>query len=84
MYITSLRVFALINDKLNAWRQAWSKYRIRIIEMSPIRLWVSGQLNSTHDDDLGLVQLLYYVVERVVDGDDNEIADSNCSIFLFT
>ena len=52
--------------------------------MSPIRLWVSGQLNSTHDDDLGLLQLLYYVVERVVDGNDNEIADNNCSIFLFT
>ena len=48
---------------------------------APIRVLVSGQLNSTYDDDMGLVQLLHCGVERVVDGDDNEIADNDCSIF---
>ena len=32
----------IINNKLDAWRHAWSKYRIRTIKTSPIRLWVSG------------------------------------------
>ena len=36
----------LINDKFDAWRQAWSKRRMWTIKTSPIRLWVSGQMNS--------------------------------------
>ena len=37
----------LINDNFDAWRQAWSKHRMRTIKTSTIRLWVSGQMNST-------------------------------------
>ena len=36
----------LINDKLDGWRQAWSKHRTWTIKTSPIRLWISGPLNS--------------------------------------
>ena len=36
----------LINDKFDAWRQAWSKRRMWTIKTFPIRLWVSGQMNS--------------------------------------
>ena len=32
----------LINEKLEAWRHAWSKYRLSTAKSSPIRLWVSG------------------------------------------
>ena len=32
----------LINEKLDAWRHAWSKHRIRTIKTSPLRLWVAG------------------------------------------
>ena len=40
----------LINNKLDAWRHAWSKHRIRTIKTSPIRLWALGQINSPTDD----------------------------------
>ena len=32
----------LINNKLDAWRHAWSKHRIQTIKTSPIRLSVSA------------------------------------------
>ena len=32
----------LIDEKLDAWRHAWSKHRIRTIKTSPLRLWVAG------------------------------------------
>ena len=35
----------LIDEKLDAWRHAWSKHRIRTIKTSPLRLWVAGQIN---------------------------------------
>ena len=44
-------------------------------------LWVSGQMNSTPDGDLGPEQLMHYGVERVVGGDDHEIADNAGLIF---
>ena len=34
-------------------------------------LWVSGQMNSTSDGDLGPEQLMHYGVEKVVCGDDH-------------
>ena len=39
----------LINEKLDAWWQAWSKHRIRTIKTSPLRLWVAGQRNCPLD-----------------------------------
>ena len=47
----------------------------------PIHLWVSGQMNSTPDSDLGPEQLLCYGVERVVGSDDNETVDNDSPIF---
>ena len=40
----------LVNEKLDAWRHAWSKHRIRTIKTSPLRLWVAGQINCPLDD----------------------------------
>ena len=54
---------------------------MRTIKTSPIRLWVSGQVNSTPDDDLEPEQLMHDGVEGVVGGDDHEIADNDCPIF---
>ena len=39
----------LINEKLDAWWQAWSKHRIRTIKTSPLRLWAAGQINCPLD-----------------------------------
>ena len=73
--------FPVTNDKLDAWLQAWSKHRLGTIQASPIRLWVSSQINSTPDGDLGPEQLLHYGVEGLVGDDDNEIADNGDPIF---
>ena len=35
-----------INEKLELWRNAWSRHRTRTVKSSPIRLWVSGQLQN--------------------------------------
>ena len=53
----------------------------QIIKTSPIRLWVSGQMNCTSDGDLGPEELMHYGVERVVGSDDHEIADNGDPIF---
>ena len=52
------------------------------IKTPPIRLWVSGQMNSSPDGDLGPKQLLYYGVERVGGGNDHEIADNDGPFFF--
>ena len=72
----------LINDELGAWRQPWSKHRMRTVKTSPIRLWVSGQINSTLDDDLNPEQLLHYSIEGIVDGNGDEMAENDCPMFL--
>ena len=59
----------LINNKLDAWRHAWSKHRIRTIKTSPIRLWVSGQINYPNDD-LTEDKILNFGVEGLIAEDD--------------
>ena len=39
----------LANEKLDAWRHAWSKHRGRTIKNLPLRLWVAGQMNCPVD-----------------------------------
>ena len=59
----------LINNKLDAWRHAWSKHRIRTIKTSLIRLWVLGQTNSP-TDDLTEDEVLNFGVEGLIAEDD--------------
>ena len=59
----------LINNKLNAWRHAWSKHRIWTIKTSPIRLWVLGQINPP-TDDLTEDEVLNFGVEGLIADDD--------------
>ena len=54
---------------------------MQTIKTSPICLWLSGEMNSTLDSDGGPQQLMNYSVERVVVGDDHEIADNDGPIF---
>ena len=53
---------------------------LQTIKTSPIRLWVSGQMNSTLYDDVEPEQLLHYDAEGIVDSDDNE-TDNDRPIF---
>ena len=59
----------LINNRLDAWRHAWSKHRTRTIKTSPIRLWVSRQINSS-TDDLTEDEVLDFRVESLIAEDD--------------
>ena len=55
-----------INEKLELWRNAWSRHRIRTVRSSPIRLWVSGQLQSPVGIELSMAELECYGVEGVL------------------
>ena len=59
----------LINNKLDAWRHAWSKHRIRTIKTSTIHLWVSGQINSP-TDKLTEDEVLDFGFEDLIAEDD--------------
>ena len=55
----------LINEKLDAWRHAWSKHRVRTIKTSPLRLWVAGQIHCPLDD-MSEDQLCNFGVEGIL------------------
>ena len=59
----------LINNKLDAWRHAWSKHRIRTIKTSTIHFWVSGQINSP-TDKLTEDEVLDFGFEDLIAEDD--------------
>ena len=56
----------LINKSLNVWREAWNKHRIRTTKTSPLRLWISGQLQNPFGADIPSEYLELYGVERNV------------------
>ena len=49
LHITILHYVYLpkINEKLELWRNAWSRHHMRTVRSSPIRLWVSGQVQNS-------------------------------------
>ena len=59
---------SLIKNKLDAWRHAWSKHRIRTIKTSLIRLWVPRQINCP-TDDLTVDEVLNFGVEGLISED---------------
>ena len=63
-----------INERLDAWNYAWSRHRMRTTKTTPLRLWVSGQLNNPVDEELDLQDLGNYGVKTLTNGqiDNNE------------
>jgi transposase InsO family protein len=63
----------IIREKLEKWRQAWNTHRIRTVNSTPIRLWVSGQMTNPiglapeeiNDSSYGTVD--YFFIERTED-----------------
>lgn len=60
--LNPLHIFALhyvylhkINEKLDIWREAWARHRLRTVGSSPLRLWTSGILNSELDTTMNVV-----------------------------
>ena len=57
----------VINEKLKVWSNAWSRHRMRTTRSSPIRMWVSGQLQNPLGIELVGSTIEYYGVEGIVD-----------------
>lgn len=60
----------LTNEKLDV----WTKHRIRTIKLSPIHLYVSGQLNFPTEEEFNEQEHLAYAVEGLVKSGVNLIA----------
>ena len=60
-----------INSKLEWWRQAWSTHQLRTVNSSPIRLWVSGQINNPIDISPHEVDA-YYGTDGYISGDERD------------
>ena len=64
-HITALHYVFLpkINEKLELWRNAWCRHRLRAMKSSPLGVWVAGQLQNPVgiEDDLE-----HYGVEGVL------------------
>uniref|UniRef100_A0A7M5VGN5 Integrase core domain-containing protein n=1 Tax=Clytia hemisphaerica TaxID=252671 RepID=A0A7M5VGN5_9CNID len=85
VHLTALHYVYLpfINDKLRKWRTAWSTHRLRTMNSSPQRLWVTGQI--TNPMGISPVDVNeFYGAEGFTDYDDeeNEQGDSR-PIFEF-
>ena len=59
----------LINKRLNVWREAWSKHRMRTTITSSLRLRVSRQFQNTIGFDITPESLEPYGVEGNVEDD---------------
>ncbi|CAH3020428.1 unnamed protein product, partial [Porites evermanni] len=53
-------------NTLHLWRNAWSRHCMRTVK-SPIRLWVSGQLQNPVVIELSSAELQSYGAEGVLD-----------------
>eukprot|EP00794_Sanderia_malayensis_P012464 gene12464-13752_t len=67
---------ASVNEKLSIWRQAWANHRMRTIKTSPLKLWVSGQMQNPVGVELEDADLEYYGVEGIVE-DETVPANNN-------
>ena len=67
----------LINEKLIIWRNAWARHRIRTAKYSPLKLWISGQMNNPVGIELTEEEMEYFgtegFVEHAEDEDDRPI-----------
>ena len=61
-----------INEKLEVWRNAWSKHRMRTVKSSPIGLWVSGQFQNPIGIDIPSTELQFYGVDGDLHDDRDE------------
>ena len=68
----------LINERLDTWHHVWLKHQICTVKSTPLRLWISGQINGSLDTELKEQEQYFYGVEGVI----NEAAvDKTRSIY---
>lgn len=56
-----------INEKLQIWREAWANHRMRTTKTSPLKLWVSGQMNNLIGEELAPQDLESYGLDGYLD-----------------
>ena len=67
-YIAALHyTYQILMKNYELWRNAWSRHRMRTVKSSPIRLWVSGQLQNPVGIELSSAELQSYGAEGVLD-----------------
>ena len=67
----------LINKRLNVWREAWSKHRMRATRTSSLHLRISGQLQNPIGFDIPPESLELYGVEVNVEDDSLKMRDQH-------
>ena len=83
LYALHLVFLPKIEEKLQIWKEAWSHHRMRTTKSSPLRLWVSGQLQNP----AGLLEMPgqtipeLYGVEGIVDDASPDIDGMERPIF---
>ena len=72
--LTSLHYVYLpkINKKMVTWRNAWANHRMRTVKTSPLRLWVSGQMQNPVGIEIDPEESENYGVEGLI-SDDNYV-----------
>ena len=66
--------FPKINKKLETWRNAWARHRLRTTRSSPMQMWLSGQLqNPVGVDDVNMADIPMYGVEGDIGEEDENI-----------
>ena len=83
-HITALHYVFLseINAKLDIWRHAWACHRMRTTRTSPLRLWVSGQMQNPCGVELSDADLTYYGVDGDVANEEAYVEEGGRPIFL--
>ena len=68
LHIASLHHVYLpkINEKLELWRNAWSRHRVRTMKSSPLRVWVAGQMQNPIGIESDIADIEHYGAEGVL------------------
>jgi hypothetical protein len=66
--------FPKINEKLETWRNAWARHKIRTTRSSPMQMWLSGQLqNPVGVDNINTADITMYGVEGNIGEEDENV-----------
>ena len=61
-----------INRKLELWKNAWSRHRVRTKNSSPLRVWVADQLQNPVGIECDIADIEHYGVEGVLHEERDE------------
>ena len=56
-----------VNEKLQIWREAWANHRMRTTKTSPLKLWVSRQMNNLIGEELSPQDMECYGIDGYLD-----------------